>query len=401
MHRLRTLSTLTLCAALFCAAIATTHATVGCNAIGWDEPHGVTGCELYYPAIHWIYGEDIASGDGDTGTYHPERFINRAEFTKITLLASGITAVQRCTEAPFPDVPKDAWFAQYVCAAKERGIISGFPDGTFKPDQFVNYANGAKILAKTFNIPIDYDDAQFDETQNIWFRPYTMALLNRGATPETIDAFDQSLTRGEMAEMLYRLKTGQSSITKQQPPKGSESYPDDSGMGYEMHKIEEGIGGLYLNNEPDPPFVFTAEKRRLYGPRNSTMLLEGFRFSHVLQHERCGASGLYEHCSPTFADWAVGIYTTFTAPKTIEGLFLGDDRFTRYFGGKDATCSRLGIEGEYTEICIVHWSGKKTLVVTYDYIDTTVAYADLPGITPTFFADAMYARIRRAMQFAE
>jgi hypothetical protein len=114
----------------------------------------------------------------------------------------------------------------------------------------------------------------------------------------------------------------------------------------------------------------------------------------------CGASGLYEHCTATFPDWAIGIYTTWAAPKTVEDIFLTDERIPRYFGGKEASCSKLGIEGEYTELCIVHWSGKKTLVVTYDYIDTRVAYSNMEDITPTEFSDAMYARIRKAMQFS-
>lgn len=374
------------------------HATVGCNAVGWDEPHGVTGCELYYPAISWIYKEGIASGDAGTGRFNPERSINRVEFTKIALLASGVQEpLPPCTNAPFPDVPKTAWFAPYVCAAKARGIISGFPDGTFKPGINVNFANGAKILAKTFEIPTDPKDAQFDAEQNIWYRPYTLALLRKGTIAETVDAFTKSLTRGEMAEMLYRLKVGKSSINKPQPPKDSEMYPHDDGMGYEMHKLEFGLG-FYLSSEPDPPFIFTQSEREMWLPAEQSAYLKGYIFSHVLQHERCGASGLFEHCTPTFTDWSVGLYISPSSPDYLmQGLFE-PERFTRYFGGKAGTCAREGIEGEYTEICVVPWTEKKTLVVTYDYIDTSFAYTDLPGITPTKTADAMYARIRKSIQ---
>jgi hypothetical protein len=82
-------------------------------------------------------------------------------------------------------------------------------------------------------------------------------------------------------------------------------------------------------------------------------------------------------------------------------VFLTDEHAERYFGGKAGTCSRLGIEGEYTEFCVVPWKEKKTLVVTYDFIDTSVAYTDMPDITPLSFSDAMYARIRKSLQFIE
>lgn len=393
---------LALAPSIFVALAGTAVATEGCNAVGWDEPHGVTGCMLYYPAISWIYEEGIASGDAGTGKFFPERAVNRAEFTKLTLLASGVKEpLPPCATAPFPDVPKTAWFAPYVCEAKEKGIIGGFPDGTFKPEIGINFANGAKILAKTFTIPIDRKDAQFYSTQNIWYRPYTAALLRKGAVAETVGGFDKTLTRGEMAEMLYRLKTGKSSINKAQPPKNSELSPNDEGMGYELHILEFGLG-LYLSAEPDPPFIFTPGTQVLWLPSKRSETVQGFAFSHVLQAERCGASGLFEHCSATFTDWSVGLYTSTSSPeRLLQGLFDPEHRVTRYFGGKPGTCERQGIEGEYTEICIVPWKKEKTLIVIYNYIDTSFAYTDFPGITPTSVSDAMYARIRKAIQFVE
>ncbi|MFA6520950.1 MAG: S-layer homology domain-containing protein [Candidatus Gracilibacteria bacterium] len=48
----------------------------------------------------------------------------------------------------FPDVPADAWYAKAVNSLSFNGVISGYPDGTFKPDNNINRAEVAAILSK-------------------------------------------------------------------------------------------------------------------------------------------------------------------------------------------------------------------------------------------------------------
>ena len=392
-------------AAIFSASLAgVAHATEGCNAMGWDQRHDdVQGCTLYYPAIEWLYDQGIAKGVENPSMsghqlYQPERSINRAEFTKLVLLASGASnPPPPCIIAPFPDVPKDAWFAPYICAAKNKGIISGFPDGTFKPAIDVNFANGAKILAKTFAIPIDAKDAIIgDGQESVWYRPYTKALLNKKAVAETIGSFTQSINRGEMAEMLYRLKTGHSSINKTQPPIGSELYPDDSGMGYEMHKLEFAFDSLfYLSSEPDPPFIFAPSFFHTNQVFTHAENMKGWAFSHTVQQERWTLSGLWQHVRPTFTDWQIALYVS-PAKLSFTQNYRNIGVIQRYVGGKLAECVLSGVEGENTEYCIVP-IGQKTLIVVRDYIDP--GFMQVEGATPLETSDAMYARIRKSIVF--
>src|SRR5947209_20110959 len=70
------------------------------------------------------------SGNPD-GSFAPARTLNRAEFLKVALLASGDD-----TSVPadcFPDVKKADWFSAYVCHAKDLKILAGYPDGKFHP----------------------------------------------------------------------------------------------------------------------------------------------------------------------------------------------------------------------------------------------------------------------------
>lgn len=145
-------------------------------------------------AINYVKDQGIVDGYPD-GTFLPDKTINRAEFTKIIMEAvfPGESVGRLC----FPDVGRREWFSKYVCFAKKQGIIDGYPDGYFKPAQLISFAEAAKIIVSAFDYRVDSDD--------IWYKPYVDELSNQGAIPVTIVAFDKNITRGEMAEMIYRL----------------------------------------------------------------------------------------------------------------------------------------------------------------------------------------------------
>ena len=48
----------------------------------------------------------------------------------------------------FPDVPAGAWYEEYVLTAAQKGILTGYPDGTYKPMQAVSRAEMAAVIAK-------------------------------------------------------------------------------------------------------------------------------------------------------------------------------------------------------------------------------------------------------------
>ena len=79
--------------------------------------------------------------------------------------------------------------------------MSGYPDGTFKPGNNLTFVEVAKIIVGTFALQTTTDPA--DER---WFAPYVNALSQRHAIPLSITRFDQIITRGDMAQMMYRLK---------------------------------------------------------------------------------------------------------------------------------------------------------------------------------------------------
>lgn len=171
------------------------------------------------------------------------------------------------TGAAFIDVSPSHANAEAIAYVKHFGIVSGYPDGTFKPDSTINRAEFTKIIvearhdaaeiddvlsrvrltamadvqggawyeryvnaARVFGLVGGYPDGTFKPAATInfaesakimaeayelpsaqgsvWFEGYVRALADRSAIPTSVDGFNDALTRGEMAEMIHRLETG-------------------------------------------------------------------------------------------------------------------------------------------------------------------------------------------------
>lgn len=153
-------------------------------------------------AITYVQQQNIVNGYPD-GTFKPNWSINRAEFTKIIISSQfNSSTISECntTQLGFSDVPNDAWFTPFVCVAKAQGIIGGYPDGTFKPSNNIALSEASKIITKTFGY-------QTNSKSNVWYEPFIQKLGELNAIPTDITDPSTQITRGQMAEMIYRIKT--------------------------------------------------------------------------------------------------------------------------------------------------------------------------------------------------
>ncbi len=137
------------------------------------------------------------------GTFAPNRTLNRAEFLKIVLASYPKVRVSKSDAGDcFPDVRSSDWFSPYVCLAKNRGIVSGYPDPSgdaslrlFKPDRAVNYAEAIKILGEL------YDYVAYSAPDEVWYAGYVRAAeFHKTLLPSSLK-FDRPLTRGQMARL--------------------------------------------------------------------------------------------------------------------------------------------------------------------------------------------------------
>jgi len=141
-------------------------------------------------AIEYLYKNGIVNGYPD-GTFKPDNSINRAELLKILVEGKGITPIQSDYHDCFKDVTGQ-WFAPYVCYAKEVGWVDGYSDGKFRPEQVVNKAEAIKILINSQGIDISSsrDASPFEDVSaSDWSAPFVMKAKELGILEETGDSF--------------------------------------------------------------------------------------------------------------------------------------------------------------------------------------------------------------------
>lgn len=93
---------------------------------------------------HWaidyitdLAGKGVIEGYGD-GTFRPENSISRAEFVKMLAVASKDDLSAFNGIANFTDVDKNQWYAPSVAWAESKQIVKGYEDGRFKPEQKIS-----------------------------------------------------------------------------------------------------------------------------------------------------------------------------------------------------------------------------------------------------------------------
>ncbi|MDD5751009.1 MAG: S-layer homology domain-containing protein [Candidatus Peribacteraceae bacterium] len=168
----------------------------------------------YYQSIEYLRTQNVLKGYLD-GTFRPATRINRAEFVHFVVnpFIVDTNNMSDCLRANVPtgvntvffsDVARDSWYATDVCFAKMNSIIDGYPNGTYGPEKSINFVEAAKIICNVFSLNIEAND-----TGEFWYRPYVQRLSDLRAIPVSITRFDQTMTRGEMAEIVYRLKVNE------------------------------------------------------------------------------------------------------------------------------------------------------------------------------------------------
>jgi len=115
----------------------------------------VSNDNTYYVAIESLKNLGVVNGYAD-GTFGPNNLVNRAEALKMILTSAGIEPAEVVVgEATgFGDVGSGAWFVSYLKKAKNKGIVNGNPDGTFTPARTVVRAEFLKMLLNSFAVDL-------------------------------------------------------------------------------------------------------------------------------------------------------------------------------------------------------------------------------------------------------
>ncbi|MCR4403623.1 MAG: S-layer homology domain-containing protein [Firmicutes bacterium] len=143
-----------LASSVLAAAAAPTLASVGNAASRLKDVE----LSWAHDAIVSLVDEGIISGYPD-GTFKPENPVTRAEFSKMVARAF---AIRPTGEPRFDDI-KDSWAKAYVTALAEAGIVSGYPDGTFKPERHITRAEMVAMLVRVAKLAEKMDSLEEPE----------------------------------------------------------------------------------------------------------------------------------------------------------------------------------------------------------------------------------------------
>lgn len=114
----------------------------------------------------------IVSGNPD-GSFRPNNPINRAEFLKLVFIALYPELANSSAMACFSDVKPGDWFSGYVCAALNKKIVTGYAGNTFKPSQSITRAEAVSILIKSLRLPISANPySKFSDVKVAWQASY-------------------------------------------------------------------------------------------------------------------------------------------------------------------------------------------------------------------------------------
>ena len=134
----------------------------------WSQSSGFTDVASgawYNNAVSTLTRAGILDGYED-GSFRPNASITRAEFTKIAV--SFFKHAGGASANPFNDVPDSAWYAEFVKAAAELGLIDGYEDGTFRPNAPITRAEACTIVNRTLGRAPDKDNLLPEHEMLTW-----------------------------------------------------------------------------------------------------------------------------------------------------------------------------------------------------------------------------------------
>ena len=154
------------------------------------------------------YGYIVGYPDG---TVQPNGNITRTEVATIffRLLTEESREALWCTTNPFSDVNSTDWFNNAISTMYNAGIVSGYPDGTFRPNAKITRAELATIVARFLEDRISAGvEINLSDISGHWAEGFIIEVAENGIItgyPDGTFKPDQAITRAETVTMINRL----------------------------------------------------------------------------------------------------------------------------------------------------------------------------------------------------
>lgn len=205
-------------------------AIIGACVVGFSSFSGLVSARQFYDvannhknhdSITHLTNLNIVNGYSD-GSFRPYNTISRAEATKLLMASVKTDSLIQSMQSslyqnirsviPFYDVQASDWFAPYVALAYRQGVIKGYPDGSFSPNNTLNFAEGLKIILEAYGVDtrrvrFQAHDLLYVQASD-WFARYFGYAYNKNLIDRNKFYHpSQPMTRGDFVEILYRIKS--------------------------------------------------------------------------------------------------------------------------------------------------------------------------------------------------
>ncbi|MCU6797473.1 S-layer homology domain-containing protein [Paenibacillus sp. WQ 127069] len=160
-----------------------------------------TVVQLGSQAVHQAY----MTGYPD-GTFRPDKPITRAEMATVLVRLFGKDKGNKTAAKTYTDTTPGHWANAAIDLAADSGLMDGYPDGSFKPEQTITRAEAASIAARLSSAA--EGSGSFSDTVGHW----AAAAIGKAKAAGVVNGYgdgtfrpEQTLTRAEAVMMLNKL----------------------------------------------------------------------------------------------------------------------------------------------------------------------------------------------------
>lgn len=222
-----------------------------------------------YPLL--VVGGHEAYMSGEAGArFYPDRAMTRAEMAQV--LYNLLASYPPVTGGSFSDVSDSAWYATAVNTLVELDVLSGYEDGTFRPNNAVTRAEFVTAVCKCFD-NLSTGSAGFSDVSGHWAEGF----INQAVAEDWISGFpdgtfrpDESIQRCQVTAILNKAleRTGSGFAADA----GTQEFVDVPSSHWAYEHIAEAADPVY----DDPTATITGNEVRVRSGPDTTYTILGY-----------------------------------------------------------------------------------------------------------------------------
>ena len=148
-------------------------------------------------AVNVLTALGVVDGFTD-GTFKPEQTVTRAQMAKLVVTALGVADYATATTSKYTDMGNATWAIPYVEYASNLNIVNGVGNGKFNPNGTVTYEQAVTMIVRA----LGYTD-QCKEMNGTWPAIYVQKAMALGIFEDVVNGGANGANRGDTAIMLF------------------------------------------------------------------------------------------------------------------------------------------------------------------------------------------------------